>query len=62
MSESNIHLLTLTEEEAFNILTMCLLSPVKLDASSEAALKKLAEFCKSSQYYDEIIIRRVSNG
>ena len=37
--------LELTEEEAFALLTLCLTSPQKLDATSEKALKKLASYC-----------------
>ncbi|MFN8138770.1 MAG: hypothetical protein U0R49_03115 [Fimbriimonadales bacterium] len=56
------HQITLTEEEAFKILTMCLLSPVKDDLIAERALKKLAEFCKSAQYYERDKERKVSHG
>ena len=34
----------LTEEEAFALLAMCLTSPHGLDATSEQALRKLAEY------------------
>jgi hypothetical protein len=37
--------LELTEEEAFALLGLCMTSPTALDAVSEKALKKLAEFC-----------------
>jgi hypothetical protein len=37
--------LRLTEEEAYSILGLCLTSPTKLDATSERALRKLAEYC-----------------
>ncbi|MBX3118826.1 MAG: hypothetical protein KF784_07150 [Fimbriimonadaceae bacterium] len=37
--------LDLTEEEALALLTMCLTSPNGFDKTSEAALKKLAEYC-----------------
>lgn len=37
----------LTEEEAFSLLALCMTSPQRLDATSEKALRKLAEFCKS---------------
>ena len=40
--------LRLTEEEAYSILSLCLTSPTKLDATSEQALKKLAEYCLQS--------------
>ena len=39
--------LKLTEEEAFSLLGMCLTSPQGLDAVSERALRKLAEYCTS---------------
>ena len=39
--------LKLTEEEAFSLLGLCLTSPTGLDATSERALKKLAEFCST---------------
>lgn len=62
MSAKTGHLLTLTEEEAFALLTMCLLSPVKDDSTAETALRKLAEFCRSSQYYEDHKPPSVSNG
>lgn len=37
----------LTEEEAFALLGLCLTSPNSLDATSERALRKLAEYCSS---------------
>lgn len=37
--------LVLTEEEAFAILGLCLTSPQALDALSERAVKKLADYC-----------------
>jgi hypothetical protein len=37
--------LRLTEEEAFSLLGLCLTSPQGLDATSEKALRKLAEYC-----------------
>jgi hypothetical protein len=37
--------LELTEEEAYALLGLCLTSPQGLDATSERALRKLAEFC-----------------
>ena len=39
--------LELTEEEAFALLGMCLTSPQAIDAISEKALRKLAEYCIS---------------
>lgn len=43
--------LTLTEEEALALLIMCMLSPAKLDGVAEEALRKLAGFCRATQYY-----------
>ncbi len=43
--------LGLTEEEAFALLGLCLTSPTKLDATSEQALRKLADYCSSSNYW-----------
>ncbi len=40
--------LQLTEEEAFALLAMCLTSPHGLDATSENALRKLAEYAIQS--------------
>lgn len=40
--------LQLTEEEAFALLAMCLTSPHGLDAQSETALRKLAEYAISN--------------
>jgi len=37
--------LVLTEEEAFAILSLCLTSPQVMDALSERAVKKLADYC-----------------
>ena len=37
--------LRLSEEEAFSLLGLCLTSPQALDATSERALRKLAEYC-----------------
>jgi hypothetical protein len=39
--------LRLTEEEAYALLSLCLTSPNGLDATSERALRKLAEYCTS---------------
>lgn len=39
--------LELTEEEAFTLLTLAMTSSQRLDDKSEAALQKLASFCKS---------------
>jgi hypothetical protein len=40
--------LKLTEEEAYALLGLCLTSPQGLDATSERALRKLAEFCSTT--------------
>ncbi|MEQ1822283.1 MAG: hypothetical protein ABL949_07225 [Fimbriimonadaceae bacterium] len=45
--------LHLTEEEAFGLLAMCLTSPHGLDATSETALRKLAEYALSISNYKE---------
>lgn len=37
--------LELTEDEAYALLGLCLTSPNRLDAESERALRKLAEYC-----------------
>lgn len=47
--------LKLTEEEAFSLLGMCLTSPQSLDAISERALRKLAEYCTTRSNSTEII-------
>ena len=39
--------LRLTEEEAYSLLSLCLTSPNRLDAISERALQKLAEYCSN---------------
>lgn len=44
----------LTEEEAFALLAMCLTSPHQLDATSEQALRKLAEYCISTSNHNNI--------
>jgi hypothetical protein len=41
--------LKLTEEEAYALLGLCLTSPQGLDATSERALRKLADFCSRGQ-------------
>jgi hypothetical protein len=46
--------LKLTEEEAFSLLGLCLTSPQSLDAVSEKALRKLAEYCTSRCNHSEI--------
>ena len=44
--------LTLTEEEAFALLSMCMLTTMTLDPTSERALRKLADYCKNEQLFD----------
>lgn len=39
--------LELTEDEAYSLLSLCLTSELGLDAQSERAVRKLAEFCKA---------------
>ncbi len=48
MTTGNPGGLKLTEEEAYALLGLCLTSPQSLDANSERALRKLAEYCTSS--------------
>lgn len=38
--------LELTEEEAFALLSLCIMSAGHMDTESERAFTKLAEFCK----------------
>jgi endonuclease III len=48
--------LQLTEEEAFTLLVMCLMSPYGIDKTAESALRKLAEYCaKNSTNNDSSI-------
>lgn len=37
--------LKLSEEEAYALLVMCLMSPHGIDKTTESALRKLAEYC-----------------
>lgn len=53
---SNPEGLRLTEEEAYSLLNLCLTSPNGLDAVSERALRKLAEYCTSSSNTETHII------
>lgn len=48
--------LTLTEEEAYALLSLCLTSPNGLDNVSERALKKLADYCIKSHHSEGHII------
>ncbi len=41
--------LELSEDEAFALLTLAVTSGVPLDSTSEKAVQKLAEYCKSHQ-------------
>ena len=45
--------LKLSEEEAFSLLGLCLTSPQSLDATSERALRKLAEYCTNRCNHSE---------
>ena len=45
--------LKLSEEEAFSLLGLCLTSPQGLDATSERALRKLAEYCTNRCNHSE---------
>jgi hypothetical protein len=40
--------LELTAEEASRLLTLCLVSPGRLDREAESALKKLAVYCRDN--------------
>lgn len=42
--------LELTEDEALALLSLCMMSPEKLDATSEKALRKLADYCKARTF------------
>ena len=44
--------LMLSEEEAFALLSMCMLTTMTLDPTSEQALRKLADYCKNEQLFD----------
>ena len=44
--------LMLSEEEAFALLSMCMLTTMTLDPTSERALRKLADYCKNEQLFD----------
>jgi len=46
--------LKLSEEEAFSLLGLCLTSPQGLDATSERALRKLAEYCTQRCNHSEV--------
>ncbi|MBA3727190.1 MAG: hypothetical protein H0W86_12305 [Armatimonadetes bacterium] len=50
--------LSLTEDEAFALLSMCLLTNMTLDEDAENALKKLAAFCKHEQYFTPLPDRK----
>jgi len=43
--------LKLTEEEAFSLLGLAMTSPQRLDATSEKALRKLAEYCANTCHH-----------
>lgn len=49
--------LKLTEEEAFSLLGLCLTSPNGLDATSEKALRKLADYCSKGRLGNHTNIR-----
>jgi len=54
--------LRLTDEEATALLGLCLSSPFTLDAISEKALRKLAEYCaRNSNSIGSSKIARVCN-
>ena len=41
--------LQLTEDEAFALLSLCMMSEEQLDVVSENAIKKLANFCRADR-------------
>jgi hypothetical protein len=41
--------LRLTEEEAYALLSLCLTSPNRLDATSEKAVRKLSAYCSTER-------------
>jgi hypothetical protein len=43
--------LQLSEEEAYALLVMCLMSPHGIDKATESALRKLAEYCAHISTY-----------
>jgi hypothetical protein len=45
-----IERLNLKEEEAFALLELCMTSTQQLNATSELALRKLANYCKDSHH------------
>jgi len=47
--------LQLTEDEAFALLAMCLMSPQSIDRTVESALRKLAEYCIVTSIHKESI-------
>lgn len=51
MHSSHQEGLQLTEEEAFALLHLAMTSSQRLDATSEKALKKLAEYCSISNHF-----------
>jgi len=50
--------LDLSEDEAFALLSMCLLTNMTLDKEAESALKKLAAFCKHELYFTPLSDRK----
>ncbi|MBV6503367.1 MAG: hypothetical protein AKCLJLPJ_01437 [Fimbriimonadales bacterium] len=38
---------SLTKEEALSLLTLCMMSPIALDAHGARAVQKLADYCRA---------------
>ncbi len=49
MKTGNPEGLQLTEDEAFALLRLCLVSPGDLDGTASLALQKLARYCSQSR-------------
>ncbi|GIV03524.1 MAG: hypothetical protein D6724_05485 [Armatimonadetes bacterium] len=45
-TQSESATIELTPEEAYALLLMCMMSPMKLDPVAEAALRKIADACR----------------
>lgn len=52
--ENTLQRLELSEDEAFALLTLAMSSNIELDATSEAAVAKLAKYCRNKQSIDHI--------
>ena len=54
--------LELTEEEAFALLNLAMTSGLQLDATSEKAVRKLADYCKRHQRISHHITAQIDQG